>query len=135
MPSESWMTSIQPQATSSGGLSPHLFDSPSNLRTLLLTDDWGDVEVGFHTYVATSGSAFSIFNYSTGQEAAKRLLGSLILQNMPSPGVDEAFISLVDAYEFHYHNLAPLMPPPLSTRHGVGILAGQSARPPLTLEE
>lgn len=129
------MTSIQLQETSSGGLSPHLFDSPSNLRTLLLTDDWGGLEVGFHTYVATSGSAFSIINYSTGQEAAKRLLGSLILQNMPSPGVDEVFYSLVDAYEFHYHNLTRLMAPPPASQHSLGTVTGQSARPSLSLED
>ena len=132
---KSWIAPIQPQETFSGGQLPRLFETPLALRTLLLTDDWADLEVSFHTFVATTGSALTFRNYSTGQEAAERLLGSMIIQNIPTQGVDEVFHSLVETFEFHYRALAQLPPHPEPPKELTGVAQAATTRAPMSLEE
>ena len=133
MSTELWMSLIGYQDTSSGGPLRLPFERPSDLKHWI--DEIGDASVALVGTFGTSEETYTFWIEDEGETAVKRLLSSLIVQNMPETGLDEAFNSLVDIYEFHFENMQALLPEPDEVGTSAGKVIAVSDRPELLISE
>lgn len=90
--------------------------------------------VTFQSTVIIGGKEASVSGVYVGEEALKRYLSCMILMNLPSQGVTEAFEWLVDAWQFYVH--PPISPGPAIVQAPIQVTGGKAVdRPPLIIDD
>lgn len=78
----------------------HPWSRRLNPDQLIALNDWDDLQITFSTYRDDE----EIITIYRGLDAAKRFIGFLLLQFMPSEGLDESVETLSDIFNFHSEN-------------------------------
>ena len=99
---------------------------------------WGDAEdtaITFFSAFAQTHGEYYFVAQSEGEAAVKRLLGCLLVQNMPDEGMDDVLESLADSYEFYWRDQLLRLPEPPERLVSAGVVGSVRERPAFELAE